>query len=208
MFFKYIYRILFKKTKASHLSSRDQFQKAGFIKVGANSIVTGLDVQFRGGNRNKTYITIGEGSVVSGRYCIENDNGNISVGDRTFIGSGLFVSIHTISIGDDVLISWGCTFIDHNAHSVHWKERKDDVSDWKSGLEKNRVGFYKNWEYVKSAPIVIKDRAWIGFDVVILKGVVIGREAVVGSRSVVTKDVPDYAVVGGNPARIIKYVNQ
>ncbi|MGC8751800.1 DapH/DapD/GlmU-related protein, partial [Hydrotalea sp.] len=66
-------------------------------------------------------------------------------------------------------------------------------------------GAYKNWEKVKSSPIKIADKAWIGFNVIILKGVTIGEGAIVGAGSVVTKDVPPYAVVAGNPAKIIKY---
>ena len=55
--------------------------------------------------------------------------------------------------------------------------------------------------------IVIKDYAWIGSKSVILPGVTIGENAVVGAGSVVTKDVPDNAIVAGNPAKIIKYIN-
>jgi len=54
------------------------------------------------------------------------------------------------------------------------------------------------------APIVVKEGAWAGSNVVVCPGVTIGRGAVVGSGSVVTDDVPDYAVVVGNPARVIK----
>ena len=48
---------------------------------------------------------------------------------------------------------------------------------------------------------------WIGAGATILPGVCVGRHAVVGAASVVTKDVPDYAVVAGNPARVIKYLD-
>jgi maltose O-acetyltransferase len=53
-------------------------------------------------------------------------------------------------------------------------------------------------------PIVIDDDVWIGARVIILPGVHIGTGAVIGAGAVVTKDVPAYAVVGGNPARVIK----
>ena len=57
-------------------------------------------------------------------------------------------------------------------------------------------------------PIVIGNDVWIGGHVIILPGVQIGNGAIVGAGAVVTKNVPDYAIVGGNPARIIRYRNQ
>jgi len=56
--------------------------------------------------------------------------------------------------------------------------------------------------------IVIGEGAWLADSVIILSGVTIGRGAIVGTGSVVTKDVPDYAIVAGNPARILKYRNK
>lgn len=55
--------------------------------------------------------------------------------------------------------------------------------------------------------VTIKKNAWIGMNVTICPGVTIGEYAVVGAGAVVTKDVPDYAVVGGVPAKIIKYLD-
>jgi maltose O-acetyltransferase len=56
----------------------------------------------------------------------------------------------------------------------------------------------------RDAPIVIEDHAFIGSRAIILKGVTVGRGTVVGAGSVVTKDVPPFAIVAGNPARIIR----
>lgn len=58
----------------------------------------------------------------------------------------------------------------------------------------------KDWSTVKSAPIKICDKAWIGFNAIILKGVTIGEGAVVGAGAVVTHDVPPWTIVAGNPA--------
>jgi acetyltransferase-like isoleucine patch superfamily enzyme len=55
------------------------------------------------------------------------------------------------------------------------------------------------------APVVIKDFVWCGANVTILPGVTIGEGVVIGGGAVVTKDAPDYAVIGGNPATVIKY---
>ncbi len=61
---------------------------------------------------------------------------------------------------------------------------------------------------VKSCePVIIGDDVWIGTRVIILPGKKIGTGAILGAGAVITKDVPDYAIVGGNPAKIIKYRN-
>jgi len=60
-------------------------------------------------------------------------------------------------------------------------------------------------EAVSKGPIIIGDDVWIGMDSLILSGVRVGKGAVIGARSVVTKDVPPYAIIAGNPARILKY---
>lgn len=57
-------------------------------------------------------------------------------------------------------------------------------------------------------PVVIKEAAWIGAGATILPGVCVGRHAIVGAASVVTKDVPDYAVVVGNPAKVIRMLDK
>ena len=86
--------------------------------------------------------------------------------------------------------------VDHDSHSVVLEERQDDVKLWSVGK--------KNWDYVKIAPVDIEDDVWIGFNAIILKGVTIGRGAVVAAGSVVTKNVAPFTVVGGNPARLIR----
>jgi len=58
---------------------------------------------------------------------------------------------------------------------------------------------------IAKGDIIVKDDVWIGYRSIILSGVTIGQGAVVAAGSVVTKDVPPYAIVGGNPAKIIKY---
>jgi acetyltransferase-like isoleucine patch superfamily enzyme len=58
----------------------------------------------------------------------------------------------------------------------------------------------------KPRPVIIEDNVWIGFDSVILPGVRLGRGAVIGCKTIITKDVPPYAVMVGNPPRLIKFL--
>jgi acetyltransferase-like isoleucine patch superfamily enzyme len=156
---------------------------------------------------DKTYLTIGCNSLIEANIVFETKTGEINIGDRTSIGSSTLICIDKIIIGNDVMISWGCNITDNDSHSLKSEERRDDVLDWNKGIDENKIGKYKNWDVVNHKPIVIKDKAWIGFNAIILKGVTIGEGAIVAAGSVITKDVPDYAVVGGNPARILKYTS-
>ena len=61
---------------------------------------------------------------------------------------------------------------------------------------------------LKSKPVVIENDVWIGCNSVILSGVKIGQSAIVGAGAVVTKDVPSWTIVAGNPARIIRRITQ
>lgn len=94
------------------------------------------------------------------------------------------------------MIAWGCTVVDHNSHSLRWSERKDDVVNWLEGK--------KDWTHVKCASVTIGNKAWIGFNSTILKGVTVGEGAIVAASSVVTRDVPPFTIVAGNPAKVVR----
>lgn len=145
-------------------------------------------------------LNIGYGSIVNCRIDFDGPNGEVLIGDRCFIGASHLVCRDKITIGDDVIISWGVTLVDHNSHSLEWSHRKHDVADWMRGA--------KDWSHVDVRPIKICDKVWIGFGATILKGVVIGEGAVIGAGSIVTHDVPAYTVVAGNPARSIKQIDE
>ena len=148
--------------------------------------------------KKKCNISIGNNTILEGFIYFDKPNASINIGNRCFIGNSKLICAQNIKIGNDVLISWGCTIIDHNSHSLIWNERKKDVLNWING---NKI-----WTNVIIKPTKIENKAWIGFNVIILKGVTIGEGAIVGAGSVVTKDVPPYTIVAGNPAKIIKKV--
>ncbi|KAA6317720.1 hypothetical protein EZS27_032171, partial [termite gut metagenome] len=95
-----------------------------------------------------------------------------------------------------------------NFISIVSSERLKDMSNFREEFKERTIGKNTDLSVIKSAPIVIKDKAWIGFNSIIMKGITIGERAIVAAGSVVIKDVPDYAVVGGNPVKIIKYTTE
>jgi acetyltransferase-like isoleucine patch superfamily enzyme len=125
--------------------------------------------------------------------------GSISVGQNSFIGEGTRIwSAAGVSIGNNVLISYNCNIIDTNSHELDHLERADGFRRLVS------QGYPKDQGSVDNAQITIGDYAWISFNSTILKGVKIGEGAIVAAGSVVTKDVPPFTLVGGNPARVLR----
>lgn len=114
--------------------------------------------------------------------CIGTPEREAEIIFHDWAGIGNDVEFHTgtrIEIGRNTAISWHTTLLGSDYHSAGAKGR--GVAD-----------------------IVIEDDAWIGCRCLILKGVTVGKGAIVGAGSVVTKDVPPHTLVAGNPARIIK----
>jgi len=173
--------------------------KRRLLRMPGTKISSTAKVNYRGiGGKSFSSLDIGSGSIFEGRITFDREGASVWVGKNTFIGSSSIICAERVEIGDDVLISWGCSIVDHNSHAISWNDRCDDVRNWHAGE--------KTWEKVIRRKIVIGNRAWVGFNSIILKGVSIGEGAVVGAGSVVTKDVRPYTVVAGNPARIVKEI--
>lgn len=122
--------------------------------------------------------------------------GRMTIGDDVYIGDDCIISCaDAIEIGAGTLIGHGVQIFDNNSHPVDPDRR---ASDW----EAVRTGGVR--DDIATAPIRIGERAWIGFATLILRGVELGEECVVGAGSVVTRDVDKGATVAGNPARPIR----
>lgn len=145
-------------------------------------------------------LMIGNQCIINCRIGFDGASAIVEIGDRCFIGTSHLVSRERITIGNDVIISWGVTVVDHNSHSLEWDHRRNDLVDWALGQ--------KNWTKVVVQPVVIHDKVWIGFGAIILKGVEIGEGAVIGAGAVVTKNVEAYTVVAGNPAKCVKRIKE
>ena len=179
-------------------------------EIGKGSILQpfGIKIFFSTKRENRLYVKIGEKGIIDADFIFETEKGFIEIGNNVHIGKSTFICRTSITVGNDVTMAWGITIYDHDSHSINWNERKNDnIRCYEDFIEfKGNNIVNKDWSKVNSKEIIIKDKAWIGFDVTILKGVTIGEGAVIGAKSVVTKDVPDWSVVAGNPARVVKYI--
>lgn len=148
---------------------------------------------------DKSKIIIGSGSHINGTLLIFGYGGKIQIGKNCYLGDHSRIwSGEDIVIGDNVLISHGVNIMDTNGHEIDHEQRAE--------------GYIKVFEHgtkflinrVETAPITIHDNVWIGFNSIVLKGVTINEGAIISSGSVVTKDVPPFTLVAGNPAVVKK----
>lgn len=131
---------------------------------------------------------LGRKSVIESYCCINNAVGDVTIGDHTRVGIHCTV-IGPVCIGNHVNLAQGITVTALN-HNFADSNRKIDEQG------------------ISTKPVVIGDDVWIGANAVILPGVTIGRHVVVAAGAVVTKDVPDYSLVAGVPAKEIKKLRE
>lgn len=117
-------------------------------------------------------------------------NPSIIIGEGTWVGKHCSIAaINKVEIGKHVLF----------AGYVH-------ITDHSHGYEDITMPISPQ-PLISKGPVTIEDDCWLGFGCEILSGVHIGKHCVVAARAVVTKDVPPYSIVAGNPARIVKQYN-
>ena len=151
-------------------------RNSGVIKIGDN---------FRA-NSGKNKNPIGGDTIL--RFIVQN-NACLIIGNNVGISNSTIVCCDSITIGENVNIGGGCRIWDTDFHEL-------DPS--------SRIDIDNNSSSIKKAPIVISDNAFIGGGVIILKGVSIGNNSIVGAGSVVRESIPSNEVWAGNPAKFMR----
>ncbi len=128
------------------------------------------------------YNQLGEGTIVSNQLTVVAPQ-NVKMGKHIYVMNGVLL-----------MASGGIIIEDYALIAAHAKIISNDHDPYFRPI-------------ITCQPVIIKEGAWIGAGAAIMKGVTVGKYAIVGANSVVTKDVPDYAVVVGVPAKVIKYLD-
>lgn len=153
------------------------------MKIGTGTVMAKIHITW------PHQVSIGENCIVEhGTYFkydgIWSKGPSIIIGDDAFIGAGCEFNISgSIQIGKRAMIASGCKFIDHD----HGTSLKMSMNDQRPVIKQ----------------ILIAEEAWLGANVVVLKGVQIGKGAVIGAGSLVLKNVGENEIWGGIPARLI-----
>ena len=179
----------------------------GNAQIGAMFKLGGVEAKIYNESRFSDRVIIGHHCYMHGKiFC--KDTANINIGNYVTVENNVRIqSLERITVGNYVIIAGNSVIIDNNTHSVFPDERVKHslrVSPTGSGYP----GLGNGWELSESKPVSIADVVWIGQNCAILKGVTVGEGSIVARHSVVTKDVPPYTIVAGNPAKVVKEIKK
>lgn len=133
------------------------------------------------------HFEIGDHSTIEDFTLLNNGMGPVKIGNHVFVGASNVI-IGPVTLNDHIMTAQNVV-----------------MSGLNHGFENVKVAF--RYQPCTVAEIVIGEGCWIGANVVITSGVKVGRYSIIAAGSVVTKDVPEYSIAGGNPAKLLKQFN-
>jgi acetyltransferase-like isoleucine patch superfamily enzyme len=154
--------------------------------------------RIRNASGRDEHIRVGSRSMILGELLTFAHGGQIQIGEWCFVGEGTRIwSALRITIGDRVLIAHNVNIFDNLTHPVGAGARHRQFQRIVTSGHPKEINLGER-------AINISSDVWIGANAIILRGVMIGMGGIVGAGAVVTKDVPPYTIVAGNPASPIR----
>lgn len=185
-----------------HLS--DWFQRAlpSNVELGRNVYLESSYVLAAFFSQLQPGLIMEEGSGAYGVSSLATGpRGLIQVGAYTCLNSTNLIADDRISIGAHCLFAWGAVVTD-TPIPLH----EEAASRQRAVLETASDPLRRMRPASVPAPVHIADNVWVGFDSVITGGVRVGRGAIVGCKTLITEDIPGYAIVVGNPCRVLRFL--
>lgn len=139
-------------------------------------------------------LRIGRGSAMYAGMFDVGPEGEVTIGEFSCLTAPFIIADSAVHVGDLCLIGYNVVLMDCDPCARDQADRRAQLTEAARSPDRRLV------RRGPGRPIVIGDHAWVSFDVVVMPGVQIGTGAVVRARSVVTRDVPPYTLVSGNPA--------
>jgi len=184
---KHLYRFLFKKIGRNVFFGKNiRLRQPYKIKIGNNTLIDDY-CQLEVDGENSNGIELGN-NIILNQFVRLKGNGFLEIGDNTKLNYNCSIIYgNHLKIGKNVLIGGYSYILGAPTHRFD----RTDISIIAQGKE-------------SKGDIIIEDNAWIGAGVIILNGVKIGRDSIIGAGSVVTKNIPDFSIAVGVPAKVIK----
>jgi acetyltransferase-like isoleucine patch superfamily enzyme len=185
-FRKILYRGMFRKAGRGVIYGRGLvLRHPGNISLGEN-VSLDDDVLLDASGAGEKGITLGDGVIVSRNCVLQGKTGPLSIGDRTDIGCNcIFSSVSGIEIGKSTLIAGHCYI-----GGGRYRSDRLDIPIMDQGS-------------YSEGPVIIGEDVWLGAGVIVLDGVRVGRGSIIGAGAVVTREIPEYSLAVGVPARVI-----
>jgi acetyltransferase-like isoleucine patch superfamily enzyme len=168
------------------------------IILGAGSLLTGDHVLKRFRSKQAQALVVGRSTTLDGVHLALGEKARVTVGDWCHLSSVMLLCEDDIRIGNYVAIGWNTAIADTDFHPIAPALRQQDA------IACSPLGAGALRPPAVTRPIVIEDDVWIGPCATILKGVRIGRGAVIEAGSLITRDVPPGVRVMGNPAAVVE----
>lgn len=169
------------------------------IVLGPGSLLTGEHALRRFRSRRPDAVLAGGSTTLDGVHLALGEAARLRIGDWCHLSAVMLLCEQEIHIGSYVAIGWNTAIADSDFHPIAPAQRQQDAiacSPLARPTDRRPP--------VVTAPVIIDDDVWIGPCATILKGVRIGRGAVIEAGSLITRDIPPGAHVMGNPARIME----